>query len=286
MVRKLIPAFLVLALAVMACSININIPVTSITPGPTVTDQINVPLPAGASDHVDLSLAFGAGTLNLHPGSSEVVSGTAIYNIADFKPTVTASGSNVSIEQGNWKMNGIPTNFSNYKNEWDLSLGTTPLNLDIQAGAYHADYEFGGLALTSLSVKDGAAETKLDFNAPNTASMSMLRYETGASNVSLTGLGNANFSNLDFSCGAGNYTLDFSGALQQAGNVHVKTGVSNMTLVIPTGVSAQITVTGGLSNVSHDSGWSKSGNVYTQSGSGPQLTFAVEIGAGNLTLTH
>jgi hypothetical protein len=286
MLRKIIPAFLVLALAVMACSFNINIPVNSVTPGPIVTDQINVPLPAGASDHVDLNLTFGAGTLKLHPGSSEVVSGTATYNIADFKPTVTAAGSNVSIEQGNWKMNGIPTNFSNYKNEWDLSLGTTPLNLDIQAGAYHAEYEFGGLALTGLTVKDGAADTKLDFDSPNAATMSLLRYETGASNVSLTGLGNANFSSLEFDCGAGNYTLDFSGVLKQAGNVHVKTGISNMTLVIPTGVSAQVTVTGGLSNVSHDSAWSKSGNVYTQSGSGPQLTISVEIGAGNLTLTH
>jgi hypothetical protein len=198
---------------------------------------------------------------------------------------VTATGSTVRIEQGNWQLKGIP-NFSNIKNEWDLSLGTKPINLSVEAGAYHAEYQFGGLALTNLTVKDGAAESTLDFSSPNTADMALLRYETGASNVSLTGLGNANFSNLEFDCGAGNYTLDFTGALKRDGSIHIKTGVSNMTLVIPAGIPVQITVEGGLSNVTHDSGWSKNGRVYTQSGSGPQLTFVIEIGAGNLSITR
>jgi len=102
----------------------------------------------------------------------------------------------------------------------------------------------------------------------------------------LTGLGNANFASLEFDSGAGNYTLDFSGTLKRAGSVNVQTGISNMTLVIPAGIPAQITVEGGLSNVTHDSNWTKNGSVYTQTGSGPQLTFVMRIGAGNLTITH
>ena len=284
MIRKLLPVILVLAIGLTACGFHINIPVTTITPGPTVTDEINVPLP-DTSNPVDLSLAFGGGTLKVQPGSDKLVSGTATYNIADFKPTVTATGSTVRIEQGNWQLKGIP-NFSNIKNEWNLSLGTKPLNLTVEAGAYHAEYQFGGLALTNLTIRDGAAESTLDFSSPNTADMSLLHYETGASNVSLTGLGNANFSSLEFDCGAGNYTLDFTGALKRDGSIHIKTGVSNMTLVIPSGIPVQITVEGGLSNVTHDSGWSKNGRVYTQSGSGPQLTFVIEIGAGNLSITR
>ena len=285
MFRKLIPVLIILALGLTACGFHISIPITTITPGPTVTDQINVPLPTDVSKTVGLSLAFGAGTLKVHPGANSLVSGTATYNIADFKPTVTTNSSTVRIEQGNWQLKGIP-NFSNIKNEWDLSLGNAPLDLSIEAGAYHAEYQFGGLALTNLTVKDGAADTKLDFSSPNTADMALLHYETGASNVSLTGLGNANFASLEFNCGAGNYTLDFSGSLKRNGSVHIQTGVSNMTLVIPSGVPAQITVEGGLSNVTHDSGWARNGSVYTQNGSGPQLTIVVEIGAGNLTITR
>ncbi len=287
MFRKLFPIILILSLVLTACNLHISLPVTQ-KAGPTVTDDISVPTPADANQTVDLTLKFGAGTLNLHPGTGALVSGTATYNVSDFKPTVTASGSSssiVSIEQGNWRLTGIP-DITNIKNEWDLGLGTTPINLTIDAGAYHADYEMGGLALTNLTISDGAADTKLNFASPNLTEMSLLSYSTGASNVSLTGLGNANFASLEFDSGAGNYTLDFSGQFQHDGSVHIGTGVSNLTLVIPSGLSVQVTVDGGLSNVTHDSGWNKNGNVYSQAGTGPQLTIVVEIGAGNLTITR
>jgi hypothetical protein len=283
MTRKMLPILTILALILTSCSLHISLPVTQKT-GPTVTDQINVPLP-GSTQPVDLTLKFGAGTLKLHPGAGALVSGTATYNVSDFKPTVTANGSIVSVEQGNWRLTGIP-DVSNIKNEWDLSLGPSPMNMTIDAGAYHAEYELGGLALTNLTISDGAADAKLNFASPNLVEMSLLSYSTGASNVSLTGLGNANFASLEFDSGAGNYTLDFSGQFQRDGSVHIGTGVSNLTLVIPSGLPAQITVDGGLSNVTHDSGWDKNGNVYTQAGTGPQLTIVVEIGAGNLTITR
>ncbi len=283
--RKLLPVLLVLVLGLTACGFHISIPITTLTPGPVQTDQINVPVPVETTQAVNLSLAFGAGTLKVQPGASALVSGIATYNIADFKPIVTSNGSTVRIEQGNWHLTGIP-DLSNIKNEWDLSLGTHPLNLSIEAGAYHADYQLGGLALTNLTVKDGASDVKMNFASPNLAEMSLLNYETGASNVSLTGLGNANFTSLIFHSGAGNFTLDFSGTLKRDGSVNIETGVSNSTLVIPSGIPVQLTVDGGLSNVTYDSNWSKNGSLYTQEGTGPQLTIVVHLGAGNLTLTR
>jgi hypothetical protein len=284
MFRKMLPILLILTLVLTACSFHISLPFTQ-PAGPVTTDEINVPLPTDATQTVDLSLAFGAGTLKLHPGSGALVSGTATYNVSDFKPTVTVNASTVRIQQGNWRLTGIP-NISNIKNEWDLALGNVPLALTIDAGAYHAEYELGGLALTNLTISDGAADAKLNFASPNLTGMSLLSYSTGASNVSLTGLGNANFASLEFNCGAGNYTLDFSGQFQRDGSVHIGTGVSNLTLVISSGIPVQITVDGGLSNVTHDSGWTKNGNVYSQTGTGPQLTIVVKIGAGNLTITR
>ena len=282
MFRKVIPILLVLGLT--ACTFNVNLPVVQ-TAGPTVIDKIALPLPADTTKTVDVSLEFGAGTLKLHPGAEALISGTATYNIPDFKPEVTSIGSTVKILQGNWHVNGIP-NWNQIKNEWDLSLGNVPIDLSIKAGAYHAEYEFGGLALTNLTVQDGAADAKLNFSTPNVDQMALLRYETGASNVSLTGLANANFSSMEFDSGAGNYTLDFGGKLIRNASVYVKTGVSNITLVIPLGIPVQITVEGGLSNVSRGSGWNRNGNVYTQAGEGYSLTIVIEIGAGNLTITE
>jgi len=142
-----------------------------------------------------------------------------------------------------------------------------------------------GLALKSLTVKDGAAHVELAFSQPNTSNMSVFRYETGASNVKLTGLANANFNNMTFSSGAGDYTLDFTGELKRDATVNLSSGLSNLIVVIPEGVNADVTVEGGFANVSAGSGWHQNGNLYSQQGSGPTLTFIIKMGAGNLTLT-
>ncbi len=283
MFRRSFYLLLVLGLALSACTVPFRLPLTRQT-GPLTVEQIALPVPPDAAV-IDLSLSFGAGKLILNPGTDSLVSGSASYNVEDFKPIISVVGGKVSIEQGDWHIDGIP-DFNEIKNEWNLMLGNVPMNLSIDAGAYQAEYEFGGLALTNLTISDGAADVTLNFSESNTTEMTLFKYQTGASNVSLLGLGNANFSTLEFDSGAGNYTLDFSGELKRDASVNIETGVSNMTLVIPDGIPVQITIEGGLSNITHGTGWEKDGNVYTQEGSGPQLTIVIEIGAGNLTITR
>ena len=286
MFRYIIPIILVLTLVTLACGVDINLPVKMVTPGPEVTDDINVTLPSTSND-VNLKLAFGAGSLYLAPGGgNSLVTGTATYNLPDLKPKITTAGSSVSIKQGEYKITGISNipNLEGLKNEWDLKLGDIPLALTIQAGAYDAHYDLGGLSLKSLTVQDGASDVVLSFSSPNKTTMSLLRYETGASSVDIKGLGNANFSTFIFKSGAGNYTLDFSGDLKRDGTVTIDSGISNITLLIPAGIPVQVTVEGGLSNVNAGAGWTTQGNVYTQSGSGSSLTFVIKIGAGNLTI--
>ena len=276
---KIISAILALSLAGMACGFSVDLPQVP-TAGPTVTDEITVAAPK--SDETRLSLLFGAGELILSPGAEGLVEGTAAYNLKDLKPEVTSEDGNVQIKQGGIE-NFVP--FSEFENTWDLKLGDTPVDLSIEAGAYKGRFDLGGLSLASLTVKDGAADVELSFSEPNATEMSILRYETGASNVKLSGLANANFTSLIFNSGAGDYTLDFSGELQRDATVNLSSGLSNVILVIPEGVSAEVTVEGGFKNVSAGSGWSQSGDLYTQEGEGPTLTFVIEMGAGNLTLT-
>lgn len=281
MSKPILFAILSLALAVSACSININLPDAKI-PGPDVTDEISVP--ASEAKSVRLTLEFGAGELRLAPGAvNALVRGTATYNIPDFKPEVKIEGEEVIIRQGEYRVSGIP-NFDGLKNEWDLTLGAQPVALEIRAGAYNGKFDLGGLALTSLSVSDGAAETMIDFSTLNSEKMSLFTYKTGASNVTLTHLANANFVSMIFDSGAGNYTLDFGGKLQRDASVTLRSGMSNLTLVIPEGVAATVKINEGLSNVQFPSGWSQRGDLYTQAGAGPALTIVIEMGAGNVQI--
>lgn len=276
---KIISAILVLALASLACGFSIDLPERQ-KAGPEVKDTLSVADPK--SDETRLTLSFGAGKLTLSPGAENLVDGTVIYNVKELKPEIMKNGNSIEIKQGDFK--SLPPN--DMKNEWDLKVSDTPLDLTVQAGAYKGNLELGGLALKSLTVKDGASHVDVSFSALNQSEMSILRYETGASDVKLTGLGNANFSTLTFSGGAGNYTLDFSGGLQRDGAVTVESGFGNLSLIIPEDVPAVVTVESTAVNISAGSGWAQNGQKYTQKGSGSALTILVKMAAGNLVLTH
>ncbi|HLF73797.1 MAG TPA: toast rack family protein [Anaerolineales bacterium] len=275
---KIISAILVLALASLACGFSIDLPERA-KAGPEVRESITVADPG--ADETRLTLSFGAGRLTLSPGARNLVDGAAVYNVPDLKPEIKKERGNIEISQGDFK--GLPP-FDNMKNEWDLKLGDTPMDLTIQAGAYDGTLELGGLSLKTLTVRDGAANVELSFLEPNETEMSILRYETGASDVKLTGLANANFSTLTFSGGAGNYTLDFSGELQRDAVVTLESGFGNVSLIIPEGVDAVVTVESTAVNINHGRGWVQDGQKYIQNGSGPTLTILVKMAAGNLVI--
>lgn len=277
---RIILAILVLAFASLACGFSVDLPARQ-KAGPEVKEEITVADPK--SDETRLTLSFGAGKLTLSPGAQNLVDGTAVYNVDDLKPQIQKNGNSIEIKQGDF--HNLPP-FDDMKNEWDLQLSDTPLDLTVNAGAYDGTLELGGLALKSLTVRDGASHVDLSFLEPNQIEMSLLRYETGASDVNLTGLANANFSTLTFSGGAGNYTLDFGGELQRDAVVTIEAGLGNVTIVIPEDVKSTVTVEGAAVNISHGSGWTQNGQEYTQSGSGPDIAILVKMAAGNLVITH
>ena len=275
---KIISAILVLALASIACGFSIDLPPRAET-GPDVEETIAVADPE--SDETRLSLNFGAGELKLSSGADGLVEGTALYNVEQLKPEVVENDGNVEIKQGD--LDGAWP-FDNLKNRWDLRLGNTPMELEIDAGAYDGKMELGGLALKSLTVKDGAAHVNLSFSEPNLVEMSQLSYSTGASEVTLTGLANANFDTFEFDSGAGSYTLDFSGELQRDASVKVNSGLSELIIIVPEGVDAKVSIEGGLADINTRNGWSQSGNTYSHEGAGPTLTITINMGAGSVTL--
>jgi len=277
---KIISAILVLALAGIACGFTVDLSDDRAEPGPEVKESITVP--AIGADETRLTISFGAGKLSLSPGAENLVDGTVLYNIPELKPEVIEYTESVEIKQGEFKN---LVNFKDIKNTWDLKLGGMPIDLTINAGAYDGTYELGGLSLTGLTVKDGASSVKLSFSEPNLIEMSLLRYETGASSVTLSGLANANFSTLIFTGGAGTYKLDFTGELQNDGIVKVEAGAGDVQLIIPKDVITKVTVDSALVSVNFSSNWSQNGSEYTQTGEGPTLTIIVKMAAGSLTIT-
>jgi len=177
-------------------------------------------------------------------------------------------------------------NFDNFENRWELQLGEEVIDLIIQAGAYEGQLELGGLALENLSISDGAADVLVSFSEMNPIEMATFNYDSGASKIVLNGLANANFSYMSFDAGLGDYTLDFSGELQQDAIVDIVAGLSHVVLIVPEETDVVINVDAGLAHVDQSDNWTRSGNNYSMENDGPILIINVDIGAGSLELKN
>lgn len=281
--ERILAAALVLALVSIAC--GINLPVTKIETGPTQTIDIQIPMPEKPSNDVELNLEFVAGDLKLAPGASKyLASGTATFNVPEFEPNVEDSGSTYTLRQGELDIEGIPNFQDDFINKLDLQLANTLMSLNIKAGAYTGTFELGGLSLEKLAISEGGSDVTVAFSALNQVEMSSFTYSTGGSTMVLKGLANANFEQMTFDSGAGDYTLNFDGDLQRDASVTIETGASTLNIIVPEGIDAQVTFDGGLATVNVGDGWKQNGNSYTHSGSGPTITMTVKMGVGTLNL--
>jgi hypothetical protein len=158
----------------------------------------------------------------------------------------------------------------------DLELGTArPFALTITAGASETSFELGGVPLTALTVRTGAAKVTIAFSAANPVEMGIFRLSVGAGAVQCHGLCNANFADMLVEGGAAGVQLYFDGLLRREGRVVITTALSGVELSIPADVSAEVTSSSWLGGSQADPGFECREGVYRTpaalSGSGPLL---------------
>jgi hypothetical protein len=280
MMHRPLLLIVVLAVGALACSVTFNLP--HVDTGPVQTLEIDEPLPSEGTV-MDVRIDLGPGTLDLSGGASGLAEGSIRFNVEAWRPTVTRTQTGLTIEQG--QTDATPTLGEDVVNDWSLRLGNVPMDLTLHAGAYSGSIDLSGLPLRNLSVTDGASDTRLAFDSPNPEEMHSLTYNTGASTVSLTGLANANFSDMTFVGGAGTYTLEFSGDLRRDASVSLQAGVSSVRLEIPDGTTAIVVVGGALNSVNTIGAWAQDGDTYRHAGAGATLRIFVDMGVGSLTLS-
>jgi hypothetical protein len=288
---KLILVVGVLTVAALACSLpGVPSAGTQLKAGPVQTQAISVPLPADTSKPVDVTLRLGAAEVEVTPLSSKLVEGSVQYNVPEFQPTVTTTGSKVNIVQGPTEgFTGVMP--KDLVNKWSLRLGRgVPMNLTVQAGAYSGTWDLGGVRLQSLTWEEGASKSTIKFSQANPEKMDTFNFTTGASTVKLTSLTNLNFAKMSLQSGVGAYTLDFGGKLKRSATVDVKTGISNVTIVVPVGTAARVTLKSAVSNTKTVGSWNNVGSTYTAGKydtATDKLDINIDMGLGQLTLdTH
>jgi hypothetical protein len=274
---------LVLLASTLACSFSVNVP--TVETSATQTLELNESL-VTSTDSTKLTIEMAAGNLNIEPASDDKLSGRVDYNVPVWNPTITRNTDSLTISQGHDNAIGNISG-NDIINDWDLQVGNqVVLDLTVNAGAYKGRLDLSGLKLHRLEINDGASDGDVKFNVPNPEVMEKLIYRTGASQVNLYGLANANFTDMSFDGGAGDYLLDFSGTLNQDATVEINTGVSALTIIIPAGMHAVITNNGAISNVTPVGTWTVSNNVYEAAGEGHTVFINIDLAVGSLKLVR
>jgi hypothetical protein len=281
MKKPILAVILVLTLATFACSVS-NIEMKTID---TQTVAVNEPLPTNMEE-AEVSFNMAAGEFNINPGSGALVSGSIVYNVEQWEPQFTRSNNYYEVKQVSpFSFSGIPT--SDVANTWDLALASEiPLSLTVEGGASKNEFNLTGLQIRNLQITQGASETIVRFDAPNPQQMDNFSFTTGASSADLYGLGYANFTDMDFSAGAGDYTLDFTGALTHDARVDIKSTISNIRIIIPAGMKAVIVNRGTVSNINTEGTWMLNDDTYNTVVEGFTLTINLDMAVGNVTLIH
>jgi hypothetical protein len=285
--KKAFAISLVVLITALACSVQVTLPDSEITTGPTVEEEINIPAIDAESVH-SLRLDMGAAEVDITPGGGgAVVQGVIAYNVDELDPVIVIEGQNIQISQDDPDFDfPLFAGIGDLENHWDLRLGAFPLDLEINIGATESDFELGGLAIQNLSIFGGASDMRLAFSEPNLIEMDTLRVNIGAADFHAEGLANANFSTMEFEGGAGGYSLDFSGSLQRDASVDINLGFSELVIIVPDELPVTLRITGGLTNATFHGNWDQSGSTYTQEGEGPTLTIYIEMGAGDLSVRN
>ena len=276
---KIIVAILVILFTSMACSFNVDLPQVKTTDETSFTIKEEIP---GNRESSELEIGMGAGRLNISKGTDYWITGEIKYNVSIWNPEIQRTNYGIKIIQETKKQIGLPN--EKIINDWNIQLGDHPTDLEINAGAYQGNIDLSGIPITKLRISDGASQGNIRFDTLNPVEMTQLHYSTGASQIEILGLANANTESMVFEAGPGSYTLDFSGDLQRDINIEINFGLGDVKIIIPKGVPAYVVVDGGLNNVELEGTWNVSGNEYNLFGTGPQLSFNVNMGVGNLQL--
>jgi hypothetical protein len=281
MKKPIIAVIIVMFLATLACSIR-NVQLETIDPQIVI---ISEPLPQDRQV-TELVFKMTGGRFLITADAEGLVSGTIKYNVEPWQPELIRRDNFFEIRQVNpFRITGIP--LGDVENTWELGLtNTLPLNISIEGGASENMFDLTGLQISRLRIIQGASDTTIRFDVPNPIVMEDFTFTTGASSAKVFGLGNANFRRMTMSTGAGDYTLDFTGALSQDSIVDIKAGISNITVIIPAEMQAVINNQGTVTNVNTQGTWLVTDQTYATLAEGYTLTINLDMSVGNVNLIH
>jgi len=260
--------------------------------------KVEKQIPLQNEEFVEVSIEFGAGHLDIAPTKEPVIySGTFIYDELEpqIKYSQLGSEGRLDFELGERVEKGedqtkvtLHSLDDIHKNEWNLNFSQLlTYDFDIEMGAAESEFNLGGLKIRNLRLECGASKTLIDFSKPNPIVMDKLKIETGVSKFGAENLLNANFKEMRFEGGIGDYQLTFDGELEENTDVFIDVSLGALTIHIPSDVPFRIDCDKSiLSSLNVEGAYQKNERWYSVNfdGKDPFIDFTISSGVGSISI--
>ena len=259
------------------------------------TKRITKKIELKGEKHLTVKMDIGAGIIDLTKNDTgDILNAEVEYNPKKFKVDIDYQRSE---DEGRLYLEseskGKGIDLDDEDNYWYLEFtDEIPISFEIDVGACEADFDFTGLKINKLDMDLGASSVEVDFRKPNLKRISKINIDVGASELSITGLGNANFDRFLFDGGVGDFTLDFSGEFEHRAYVEIEVGLGSLTILVPKDAGVQIkSESSFLSSVSIDKRDfdEVEDDLYESDNFGDsekELIFDIEVGLGSVEVEY
>lgn len=230
---------------------------------------------------VALEVHYSAGTLRLGPAESRVLYRMQVrYDEDRAEPLTQWNPDTRELRLG---VSGRQRGEHHLKEGSQANIQVTrdvPLDLRVHFGAGEADLELGGLRIENLEVSTGASETDVVFAAPNPIVAERVEFNSGAAQLTVRGLGNANTERMEFNGGVGGTTLEFSGRWDRNANATIRIGLGAVTLRIPKTLGVRLSRSSFLTSFDTPGLVKRDGRFYSANWESARLRLNIDIEAG------
>lgn len=233
--RVKIASLAVLAVVLVATSGCVG----GVTPGAVRTEEEIVELQG--ADSAQVTVAMGAGELQMSGGAAELLNAAFTYNIDEWQPEVSYAVNGGRGELVVAQPDVTIPNSGNVEYVWDLQLASgVPIDLAVSLGAGQSNLDLSQVNLTGLNVEVGAGEGIViltgDYDESFDASIQggvgsatvLLSNSVGVRVQATGGLGSINAPG--FTQDGSVYTNDAYGESDVTLNVDIEGGVGEITI--------------------------------------------------------
>lgn len=179
-------------------------------------------------------IAYAAGKLELKPAASGTLyKATMRYDADRAEPVAAFDASSHALDLGVRLrgMQGPGDSGENSAGSMQAELAASvPVDLSLELGAVDADLQLGGLRLTDLSLRCGAADVTARFDKANREMLRSMTLQVGAAEVKLADAANSGVSRIVAEVGAGSLSLDFGGALAHDVDITATLALGGLTI--------------------------------------------------------